>query len=662
MNLKSFNHYITGISIPVSAIKTKNSCGIGEFNDLEVLGNWCKSIGIEVIQILPVNDTGFQNSPYSAISAFALHPIYLRIHTIPEYNKHSDFSKELNTIKSKFNDSKKVNFNEVLKEKLILLKKIYKYALQEIQLDKIFHIWIKNNLWIIPYAVFNVLKERNNRKHWKEWVEMKNPDDNSINLVWEKEKEECFFYAWLQYRLEIQLIEVRKNLETNGILLKGDIPILINEDSVDLWINRKFFNTGMNAGAPPDMFSTEGQNWGFPVYNWVELKNSGYSWWKERLKQSNKFYHAYRIDHVLGFFRIWQIPVSDMTGISGYFHPYDYITVDELKEIGFDKGRICWLSKPHIHGSEIRFCNKAKISEVKEKYLFRIGNEDLYNFNDSVIGEKYITEINEEQEIKDFLLSWYRNRTLLEVHKDLYHRLWNFMATKAFKTLNLEEKIALEKLFKIKEEKSEKIWSSEGKNLLIMMQETTDMLMCAEDLGVVPACVPKVLKELEILSLKIERWTREYSKPDAPYIDIKAYPRLSVCTPSVHDTTTLRGWWEEELSDKEKSEYYHLLNLKTPYPKNYTKELAAVIIEHNLESNSIITIFQLQDFLFLNEEIDRDTFKEDRINVPGTVIDSNWSYRMPVLVEDLIKNDNFNQIIKKMVNKRCQRKMYTENI
>ena len=657
MNLRSLDHYVTGIAVPVSALKTENSCGIGEFADLENLGKWCKSINIELIQILPVNDTGFQSSPYSAISAFALHPVYLRIQTIPEYMKHPDFVKELTDIKTAFNNLKRIDFINLLKAKLNLLKKIYSHVLKDILADDSFAKWVKRNSWIKPYAVFNVLKNRNNHKHWKEWPEMVNPDESSIDSFWEKENEECCFYSWLQFRLELQLIEVRKKLEGNGVFLKGDIPILINEDSVDLWFSRQYFNTRMSAGAPPDMFSIEGQNWGFPVYDWKELQNCGYSWWKERLKQANKFYHAYRIDHVLGFFRIWQIPVYNVTGISGYFYPYDYITVKELNDIGFDKGRIRWLSKPHIHGSDIKFSKKVKNSEIKEKFFSQIGNEDLYNFNDKITGEKYIMALDEEQEIKNFLLSWYRNRTLIEVDKGLYHRLWNFMDTKAFKTLNFEEKIAFGKLIKAKEEKSEKIWAVEGKRLLSMMQETTDMLMCAEDLGVVPACVPQVLKELEILSLKIERWTREYSKPDAPYINVKAYPHLSVCIPSVHDTTTLRGWWEEELSEREKKEYYSLLNLRSQCPETYTSELAMTIIEHNLNANSIITIFQLQDLLFLNEKIDRKLFKEDRINVPGTVADTNWSYRIPVLVDDISKNLQFNKILKKLIDKRHQRKI-----
>jgi len=655
MKSKAIDHFLTGISISVASIRTNQTYGIGDFYDLDILGKWCNQIGIEVIQILPINDTGFQSSPYSALSAFALHPIFLRIQEIFEYSLNSEYLDILNQKRDSFENMPRVDFENLLKFKLDLLFKIYKNSIDLILDNKFIQLWINDNTWVKPYSVFNVIKKQNEYKHWHAWSEYETPDENMIDSYWNNNKEECFFYAWMQFRLEEQLIIVRKKLETLGIALKGDIPILINEDSVDIWYNRKYFNTKLCAGAPPDMFSIEGQNWGFPVYNWVELEKSGYQWWKERLQQANKFYSLYRIDHVLGFFRIWQIPVEDNTGVLGNFYPFVCIKNEDLNNIGFDKGRIRWLSTPHIHGGEINFNSLEKKQYVKDKYLCKIGNEDLYNLNNNINGEKYIVSLNEDEEIKAFLLFWYRNRCLVEIEKGLYQRSWTYTNSKAYKSLNYDEKMLLNKLFKLKEDESEKIWETEGTKLLSMMKNTTNMVMCAEDLGVVPVCVPKVLKKLDILSLKIERWAREYSLPNSPYINPKEYPRLSVCTPSVHDTTTIRGWWENELSKSAKQEYYQLLDLEGIYPSDYSNKLAKAIIKRNLDSNSIITIFQIQDILILNEQFDRRSFEDDRINVPGTVNKSNWTYRIPYKIEELINNKEFIKSLKSLFENRRKR-------
>jgi 4-alpha-glucanotransferase len=654
MKFGTLDHFYTGVAVPVSALRSDESCGSGEFTDLVLLGKWCKTVGIEIIQILPVNDTGLNTSPYSALSALALHPLFIRLGDIPEA---APFKGEITELRDNQENAKRIAYKHVLEGKLSLLKKMFKSNKERIIKDKELNRWIRNNPWIKPYAVFFQFKKKYNFYHWKFWPVMQEPTEREIEEEWEKNHDNSYFYAWVQYHLEKQLAGAAKALEAMGVYLKGDIPILMNEDSVDIWMYRKYFDLTRRAGAPPDMFSHLGQNWDFPVFNWEALRADDYWWWRLRLKQAQKFYHVYRIDHVLGFFRIYRIPTLEQSGKMGYFYPSQFITKDMLIKGGFDPGRIRWMSYPHIPGEEVDFLVGEKSDYVKASYLKQINQENLYNLQPEYESEKVINGLDEDEKIKSLLLSWHRNRTLLEIEPGVYHYLWDYKETRAFKSLNHNEQTMLLHIFKEAEQKSELIWEKHGEELLSMMKETTDMLMCAEDLGVVPKCVPKVLNSLRILSLKIERWTREYDKPGHPYIPVKKYPRLSVCTPSVHDTSTLRGWWEQDLTEEERNHYFLLLSHKGKCPGEYTLSLARDIMEKNLSANSIFTIFQLQDYFSLFRELRIPNPGDERINIPGTISDKNWTYRMYTTLEFLLSFEEFNEDIKNLLEKRKSRSL-----
>ncbi|MBN2533759.1 MAG: 4-alpha-glucanotransferase [Spirochaetales bacterium] len=657
MKFGKLDHFYTGVAIPVSALRSDMSCGCGEFLDLKKLGTWCKSVGIEIIQILPVNDTGLNSSPYSAISTLALHPIFIRLQELGEAKP---FLSEIECFKNSHEKSPQVLYKSVLEGKLSFLKMCFKENRETIMKSGDLKKWIGDNPWIKPYAVFFQFKKKYKFYHWKFWPVMQQPTEAEVNNEWEKNPDNSYFYAWVQYNLEKQLIETARTIESMGVYLKGDIPILMNEDSVDIWMYRKYFDLTHRAGAPPDMFSHLGQNWDFPIFNWEALKGDDYLWWRMRLRQAAKFYHAYRIDHVLGFFRIYRIPSMESSGKMGHFYPASFITKKQLIAVGFDEGRIRWMSLPHIPGEEIDFLVADKSDYVKKMYLNQIHNENLYNLQPEFESEKVIEGLDEEERIKKLLIIWHRNKTLLEIEPGVYHKLWDYRDTRAFKSLNNREREQLEHLFHEVDEKSEKIWETRGNDLLSMMQETTSMLMCAEDLGVVPKCVPKVLKKRQILSLKIERWTREYDKTGSPYIPVTKYPLLSVCAPSVHDTHSLRGWWELELTDEEKQAYFSLLQLKTRYPEEYTQPLARAIIERNLSASSIFTIFQIQDLLSLFPELKIMSPSDERINVPGTISDKNWSYRMYVSVEFLNTFYKFNDYVRELIKTRKSRSLNTK--
>lgn len=641
--------YYSGVAIPVSSLISSSSCGIGEFSDLVTFADWAAERRLDFIQILPVNDTGFDPSPYSALSAYALHPVYLRLEDIAGAR---NFKKEINEIREQFNGLDRVPFYEVVRAKQQLFEKIYEanyatYDFAEVEA------WVQNNPWAVPYAVFNHLKGKNGYRHWRDWEKSIKPVTDAIEKYFNECNKGCMYYLWLQYEAEKQLKAAASAVAEKGIFLKGDIPILMNEDSVDVWFHPEFFNKDERAGAPPDMFSDYGQHWGFPVYDWQSLRENDYIWWKERLKRADLFYHAYRIDHVLGFFRIWAIPESEVTGLPGYYSPYPYLKTDDLVEAGFDSGRIKWLSEPHIHLNEIKDVFSDKSDEVMH-YLTRLGNEDLFLIRDDLRGEKYIYDSVKDEQIRDWLLAKHRDRCLLRVSDDeggMYFPSWKYTETSSFNSLSDEEKGRLDSIINENGARAEKLWEENGRELLGVLRDTVDMLVCAEDLGAVPACVGPVLKDLNILGLKIERWTRCYDDEGQPFIDVKDYPYLSVNSTSVHDSSTLRGWWLEE-SDKDR--YMQHLGHEIEHEGELSVESARLILENQFRAASKVTIIPLQDYFALAEETRLNTPDDERVNIPGTTYKTNWGYRLPFMLEDIVEFKEFNAEVDKLTAIRAE--------
>jgi len=642
MHFKGLNQKVTGVLIPVFSLRTQESVGTGEFLDLLPFGRWCKAAGLSLIQLLPVNDTGDDPSPYSALSAFALHPMFLRIQALPEYSvlpPGSGAIKKVENLQKAHQEELRLSYREVLYKKMEILQVIYTHQEETIKEDKGLIAWIKKNPWVQEYAVFRALKAQNSMQSWSNWSEYKDPDSADLTKLWKKKSLGTHFYAWLQYRIEQQFTQAAKGLKEMGILLKGDIPILMNEDSVDVWAHRDIFHYELRAGAPPDMFSTEGQNWGFPVYNWENLEAQDYDWWRRRLLQADKFYQAYRIDHVLGFFRIWTIPYKNNSGLLGYFNPSSYLHRADLYRKGMDDGRIRWLSEPHISGQDIRGLFGIKANKVITSIFSQIGNEDLFLFREDFGGERAIHALDQPDSVKLTLLNWYRDRTFIQVGPDTFAPAWTYSECSRFKMLADHERYGIEELVGQKGWENESLWAGVGKKLLGFMLETVGMLTCAEDLGAVPDCVPQTLGELGILGLKIPRWSRKWNEPGQPYIPMADYPFLSVCAPSVHDTSTLRDWWENE---EGREGFWSALGLEGPCPAEYSPATARRVLEGLQTAGSGICVYQLQDFFALVAELRIAESTEERVNIPGTVQDSNWSYRMPLTIEAL---ENQSQLI-----------------
>ena len=680
---------LTGLALPLGALYTKNNSVIGEFADLMPFADFCKTSGIQLIQLLPVNDTGTQSSPYSGLSAFALHPIYIRIKDIPGfdnlYNSDNNFKASYDNLINSQPYTLRYDYDAILNTKISLLKMLYD-ATPEGQTGEAgedLSKWIKSNPWIKEYAVYKNLKWNYMQASWKSWHEEdQHKSIEEITKIWNKKafKKEHLFYAWCQMLADQQFTAAVEYVHKQGLMLKGDMPILMNEDSCDAWAYPEFFNHDLRAGSPSDGENPTGQNWGFPTYNWKNLKAQNYSWWKQRLKTASRYYDAYRLDHILGFFRIWAIPSDDCNALNGHTEPYASIKIDDLYELGFDDDRIRWLSKPHIPTSAVEEVtwNRDVAHNILQTICTRIGDEELWLFDKSIKGSRDLTQLDlsafvdepAAQKIKAKLVEYWSNITLIEISKNKFIPLWTYDHSTSWASLNETEKEGLLELFAALEKKNLSLWKKQADDIFTAITSGLKMIPCGEDLGVGIACVPKTMEQHKILGLRVVRWTRQWSEPGQPYLPFEDYTPLSVTTTSVHDSSTIREWWDTEkesvtafikanaqafgigsevegaLFEKDPAEIEKAA--ATLAQSDFTPELAQKILELSATSASLWFIPPLQDFLYMDKSLWLPNAADERINIPGTVTAFNWTYRMPCDVEELAQNKELIQKIKKL--------------
>jgi 4-alpha-glucanotransferase len=652
MEKQATSKRLLGVAVPVGALRTKKGIGVGEFSDLADFALLCKKMRVGLIQILPVNDTGFESSPYSSLTAFGLHPLYLRIEELEEYAAAEDLvKKRIKNARENFDKNKRFSHYQILKEKLEICREIYNASKAQIVKSAnsgALSSWIEQNSWVKVYSVYRRLKEKNDQKSWKDWSEYSSVTAADIEKLWKDKtlSEEHVFWAWLQQALDTQFSKASKAIADAGLVLEGDLPILMNEDSCDVWAHPEIFIQELSAGAPPDMYSPDGQNWGFPIYNWEEQEKDNYAWWKKRLAIAGKYYQAYRIDHVLGFFRIWASSHNDYSSALGRYVPYMPVTTGDLKKLGFDKSRIRWVSQPHIPTEELlnilrknksggaEADIKAEADKIFSKSFMRVNEEELWLFKKKITGEKDIDALQFNLAICNYLKGKWKDRVFLEYKKGKFFPVWYFRNAKAYGSFTAEEKSALEALLEKRQKKSERSWAQQGLKLLSVLAQSSTMLPCAEDLGAVPACVPKALSKLKILGLRVTRWFREWDKDGQPYIPFENYPQLSVCTPAVHDSSTVRQWWEQEADQGQFSGFIGVPSL----PKVYNPGTAKTILSKTAAARSRFRVFQIQDLLHLSNNWYSADPSDERINVPGTANDFNWTYRLPAFISEIAKD------------------------
>lgn len=655
MRYGDISSFQSGVAVPLFSLRSKSDIGIGEFLDLIPFASWCKLCDFNIIQLLPVNDTGAEASPYSARSAFALNPVFINIQSV---QGSSGFEDEIDKGKREFDKQERIDYYKISTWKREILRKIFDKNYEFIKKDKNLSKWLDTNKWAKPYCVYCTLKAQNGESSWKDWKKFRDVSESDIDKIWSKNLKDMLYQAWMQYIAETQFAAAVNEATKLGIRIKGDIPILINEDSADVWSNRNFFSLSDRAGAPPDMFSYSGQNWGFPTYRWDVIEKDGFRWWKDRLAQASKFYHAYRIDHVLGFFRIWSIPEREVTGILGRFNPSIPLSWDALSAAGFCRETLEYLRRPNYSVNQLREFFKDETENAVSVYFESLPNEPTrFVLKPEFYSESAITSLDEEQPVKDSLLKVYWNRIFIPAgDENTFYPFWYWYNQPVLATLPQNEQEKLKELIHQNEATQETLWEANATKLLSILAKETDMLVCAEDLGAVPKCVPVVLNSLNILSLRIERWARNWDAPYSPYYSMDEYPRLSVCTTSCHDTSSLRGLWEE--GDFDKDLYWAHAQQTGLAPDKLTPPVARNILAHVFSSNSLFCILPIQDYFALSSALTEGPASAERVNVPGTVGGANWTYRMPAAVEDLPTFTSLNSEIRKLVDVRKRRPMW----
>ncbi|MDB5230840.1 MAG: 4-alpha-glucanotransferase, partial [Chitinophagaceae bacterium] len=596
-----------GVAIPVFSLRSEKSLGVGEFTDIKLLVDWAKRTGLKLVQILPVNDTTATHTwmdsyPYAGISAFALHPLYLNVFALAN-KKDIDLINELEEARAKLNAEPSLPYDGVMQVKLKAVSAIYQKQKIKTFTSLSYKTFFKDNKhWLEPYALFCYLRDwfkTADFSQWGQYADYNNPAVKQL-LTEEVAIDELGLHYFIQYQLHVQLKDATNYAHENGIIVKGDIPIGIYRNGCDAWEHPELYHMDVQAGAPPDDFAVTGQNWGFPTYNWQKMKEDGFNWWKKRFQQMSCYFDAFRIDHILGFFRIWSIPMDAVEGIMGHFEPALPVHINEFdfRNIYFDYTRYC---RPFINDEILWQLFNDDHEYIKENFLVYDGFGQ-YQVKPEFATQRQVEKHFAEQEttdrnkkLQDGLFTLLSNVILFEVpgsQAQQFHFRFGIEDTSSFRALDPHTQFHLKELYvNYFFERQDNFWAQEAMSKLPALKRVTNMLICGEDLGLVPDCVPDVMKELGILSLEIQRMPkdskRQFFHPnDAPY--------LSVVTPSTHDMSTIRGWWEE---DRERTQKFFNKDLgkwgNAPY---YCEpEVAKNIIHKNLYEPSRWAIFQMKD-------------------------------------------------------------------
>jgi 4-alpha-glucanotransferase len=635
-----------GVAVPVFSLRSENGFGTGEFLDLKPLADWGRQAGIKLIQLLPVNDTGATGTwrdsyPYAAISAFALHPLYLNLDAVAD-KKNKKFLKPLEAARVKLNKGKTLDYEAVMKLKLEFLQKIFpsqKAATFKTSGYKQF--FTENRHWLEPYAAFCFLRDKYGTADFSRWPEHSRFDARKISAL-AKGNSGIAFHYFLQFHLHLQLQEAAAYAHKCGLVVKGDIAIGVFRHGADAWQHPELFNMEMQAGAPPDPFAAKGQNWGFPTYNWPRMAADGFKWWKNRFAQMAYYFDAFRIDHILGFFRIWSSPAHAVEGILGHFVPAIPLEEKEFHDRGihFDRAR---LTRPFITDGVLVETFGGEADFIRREFLQPTGDDNWQlkpKFATQRQVENHFAALEQNPrnvKLKTGLFDLISNVILLEAGGKLHFR-FAMEQTASFRNLAPDQQAKLRDLYvDYFFRRQDDFWMREAMQKLPALKRVTNMLVCGEDLGMVPACVPDVMRDLGFLSLEIQRMPKnpaqEFSRPaDAPY--------LSVVTPSTHDMSTIRGWWAEDRTLTQKF-FNRELGLPGEAPTEATPEIVEAVVRQHLASPAMWNIFQLQDLLGMDGKIRRKDAEAERINVPA-IVQYYWRYRLHLTLEKLQREKKFN--------------------
>ena len=561
-----------GTVVPIFSLRSEGSFGVGDFGDLKLMIDWVAKTQQRILQVLPINDTNITHTwqdsyPYNSISIYALHPQYMDFRQMPAI-KDEVKKAAFEALRQELNALPQIDYERMFSAKMDYLQELYRQegtATKRTAAYKKFY--NENKQWLEPYAEFCYYRDLYGTATFSEWPKPLAKPDKKVTDFW----------CYVQYHLDCQMHAAHDYARQHRVVLKGDIPIGISRDGVEAWVEPKYFNLNGQAGAPPDPFSADGQNWGLTTYNWDEMLKDGCQWWVRRFRKMAEYFDAYRIDHVLGFFRIWEIPVPEKSGLEGQFSPALGLSREEIEGYG-------------IYGHDDLFLVDHKRNDRWHPRIAVQYQEPYQKLND---GEKY---------------------NFNRLYNDYFYR------------------------------RNNQFWYQEAMKKLPRLTQATRMLVCAEDLGMVPDCVPWVMNELRILSLEIQTMPKD---PTIRFGKLKRNPYRSVCTFSTHDMPTLRQWWDE---DEEQTQAYYNESLRrggaAPHP--LPGWLAKDIVSRQLTSPSMLCLLSLQDWLSIDERLRLPDQNAERINIPANPRHY-WRYRMHLTIEQLMKEDDFNETIKTLI-------------
>ena len=569
-----------GTVIPVFSLRSEGSFGVGDFGDLKMMIDWCARTRQRILQVLPITDTTITHTwqdsyPYNSISIYALHPQYCDLRQLPEI-KDEKKRQELEQLRQELNALPQIDYERMMSAKMDYLRIVFAQEWTKVQRTADYKQFFElNQEWLVPYAAFCYYRDLYGTAEFGKWpagATVENSQKSSF-----KDKKALQFWYFVQFTLDRQMRAAHAYARAHRVILKGDIPIGISRDGVEAWVEPRYFNLNGQAGAPPDPFSADGQNWGFPTYNWDEMLKDGCQWWVRRFRKMAQYFDAYRIDHVLGFFRIWEIPMPEKSGLMGQFSP----------ALG--------MSREEIEGYGVEFQDGLFLVDHKRT--------DRWHPRIAVQFQNAYKQLSEEQ-------------------KFCFNRLYNDYFYR----------------------RNNQFWYQEAMKKLPRLTQATRMLVCAEDLGMVPDCVPWVMNELRILSLEIQSMPKD---SNVRFGHLSQYPYRSVCTISTHDMPTLRQWWDED--EKRTQDYFNTMLYRggdAPHP--LPGWLAKDIVSRHLTCPSMLCLLSLQDWLSIDDRLRLPDQNAERINIPANPRHY-WRYRMHLSLEQLLAADDFNNEISTLI-------------
>lgn len=650
---------LAGTLIPVFSLRTRGSFGVGDFGDLKMMIDWVAETHQKVLQVLPINDTTSTHTwtdsyPYSCISIFAIHPQFADLRQLPAVAD-KEKAAAFEALREELNQLPQIDYERVNNAKIEYLRVIFEQEGGEVLKSAGFKAFLKESAhWLVPYAQYCHLRDTYGNvdfNTWKGHEVWHEKDRETLLNARTKEYKEVAFYYYVQYVLHVQMRAAHEYAMARGVILKGDIPIGVNRKGCDVWHEPHYFNLNLQAGAPPDNFSVNGQNWGFPTYNWARMLEDGCQWWLRRFQNMSKYFDAYRIDHVLGFFRIWATPTTCVHALQGQFSPSLAMTREEIESYGLHFQEKLFTT-PFIARWVVDRVFGPHADAVVEKYLNH-EHDDIFSLKPEYDTERKIEAAFVGKDGADDV--WVRDGLYALASDVLFVRDIND-SNKFHPRITAQLNFMYEALVDSDKEKFNRLynnyyyrrnnnfWYNEAMKKLPVLVQATRMLVCAEDLGMVPDCVAWVMNELRILSLELQQMPKD---PSVRFGELWKNPYRSVCTLSTHDMPTLRQWWDEDMErtqDYYNSQLYRSGAAPHPLPGWLAKE----IVVNQLACPSMLCVLLLQDWFAIDEKLRFADANAERINIPANPRHY-WRYRMHLNIEDLIANKEYNDNIKELI-------------